>query len=190
MIPIENTLVSFDLIEKQFSCDLACCKGACCVEGDSGAPISREEEARIQKIYPALENRMKSESALRVQRHGLSFVDREGELVTMIHENSGECVFAVQENGISKCLIEIMHFEGKYDFRKPVSCHLYPIRVKEYPDFTAVNYDAWDICKPGLVKGEKLGTPLYKFAGEALVRRFGEEWYAQLEVAAKDFLKE
>jgi len=190
MIPIDDTLVSFDILEKKFACDLDKCHGACCVEGDSGAPISKEEEAIIRDIYDKLQPRMKQGSALLVQRKGISFTDQEGELVTMIHENSGECVFAIQENGISKCLIETMHFEGEFEFRKPVSCHLYPIRIKQYPDFIAVNYDKWEICKPALIKGETSGIPLYKFAREALIRRFGEAWYAQLEVAAKDFIKD
>lgn len=189
MIPINDTLVSFDLIEKKFVCDIRKCKGECCVQGDSGAPVTKEEESQIKEIYPLLAPEMKDESVLRVKEKGISFTDQENELVTMIHENSGECVFVIKENGVSKCLIEKLYFEGKIAFRKPVSCHLYPVRVKEYPDFTAVNYDYWDICESGLIRGKKEGVPLFVFLKEALVRRFGEDWYEQLKVAYDEFGK-
>lgn len=188
MIPIDNTLVSFDVIEKKFFCDLENCKGSCCVKGDSGAPVSDDEEKELKTIFTTLKPHMKEESIKRVEEKGISFVDQENELVTMIHENSGECVFAIQENGISKCVIEKLYFEGEIRFRKPVSCHLYPVRVKEYPGFTAVNYDEWDICKPALINGEQQRVPLYKFVKEALIRKFGDHWYNQLEVAAKEFV--
>ncbi len=188
MISIGDTLVSLDVFEKQFICDLGKCKGVCCVEGDSGAPLSEEENKIIHDIFPEVKKIMKPESIERGEKEGLSFVDQEEELVTMIHENSGECIFTIQENGISFCAIEKLWAEGKVPFRKPVSCHLYPIRVKEYPMFTAVNFDEWDICNAARVKGEQSGLPVYKFLKDALIRRFGEDWYAQLEIAANDLV--
>ena len=190
MIYIDDTLVSLDVFEKKFICDLSQCKGICCVEGDSGAPVTEEEEAWIKEIYPKLKERMKPESIKRVEEKGISFEDVEGEQVTMIHENSGECVFAINEGDLTVCAIERMWEDGETAFRKPVSCHLYPIRVKEYPLFTAVNYDQWDICDCALRKGEIEGVPLYKFVKEPLIRKFGEEWYAKLEIAANDLVIE
>lgn len=190
MVSIDNTLISLDVFEKKFICDLSKCKGACCVEGDSGAPLTDEEDEIIHDIFPQIKEIMKPESIERGEIEGLSFIDQEGELVTMIHENSGECIFAIQDDDITFCAIEKLWLEGKVPFRKPVSCHLYPIRIKEYPDFIAVNYDEWDICDAGLLKGEAAGVPLYKFLKEPLIRRFGEFWYAQLEIAAKDLVIE
>lgn len=188
MVSIGDALVSFDVFQKRFCCDLNKCHGVCCVEGDSGAPITEEENKIIKELYPRLKNRMKAESVLRVEEKGLSFVDQEDELVTMIHENSGECVFAIQEGEMTVCAIEKMWEDGETSFRKPISCHLYPIRLTEYPDFIAVNYDVWDICKCAIKKGEKEDVPVYKFLKDALIRRFGEDWYAQLEIAAKDMI--
>ncbi|MFW5805326.1 MAG: DUF3109 family protein [Bacteroidales bacterium] len=187
MIPIKNTLVSRDLIDVLFSCNLSECKGACCVQGDSGPPITQREHRMLKTLFPILKPYMKPESVERADRCGLSFVDQEDELVAMIHENSGECIFAVQEHGITKCVIEELYNDKQIDTQKPVSCHLYPVRVKIYPDFTAVNYDAWDICRPALQQGKSQNLPLYKFVKEALIRRFGTEWYAELEIAAEDF---
>ncbi|MFO7791133.1 MAG: DUF3109 family protein [Bacteroidales bacterium] len=186
MISIENTLVSLDVIETEFVCNVSKCKGACCVEGDSGPPLTESENEKIREIFPAIKQKMKPKSVIRAQHHGISYLDQENERVAMIHENSGECIFAVQENGITKCIIENLYFDGKLDFRKPLSCHLYPIRIKSYHDFIAVNYDRWQICNPGLEQGKKQGVPLYKFAKEPLIRRFSTDWYAQLEVAAMD----
>ncbi len=189
MIPIKNTLVSRDLIDVLFSCNLSECKGACCVQGDSGPPISQKEHRTLKTLFPKIKPYMKPKSVERAERSGLSFVDQENELVIMIHENSGECIFATQKHGITKCVIEELYFDKQINFRKPVSCHLYPVRVKTYPDFTAVNYDSWDICRPAVQAGEKLQMPLYKFVKEALIRRFGKEWYAELEleIAAEYF---
>ncbi len=190
MISIGDALVSLDVFEKKFICDISKCKGACCVEGDSGAPVTEEENKIIHEVFPKVKGLMKPESIERGETKGLSFVDQEDELVTMIHENSGECVFAIQENGFTVCTIEKLWEAGEISFRKPVSCHLYPIRVKEYPIFTAVNYDEWDICEVGLIKGEAAGLPLYRFLKDALIRRFGSDWYAQLEIAAKNLVND
>ncbi|MGC9330409.1 MAG: DUF3109 family protein [Bacteroidales bacterium] len=190
MISIENTLVSLDVIETEFACNVNKCKGECCVQGDSGPPITQKEEQILKKLFPQLKKRMKPESVKRAKLHGLSFVDQENELVVMIHQNSGECIFAIQKKGITKCVIEDLYLKGKINFRKPASCHLYPVRIKTYPDFIAVNYDSWDICKPALQRGNKLRMPLYKFVKEALIQQFGTAWYAQLEIAAEDFLQQ
>ncbi|MEA3447463.1 MAG: DUF3109 family protein [Bacteroidota bacterium] len=187
MISIENTLVSLDVIETEFACNISKCKGACCVQGNSGPPITQEEKNTLVHLFPKLKPYMKPESVKRAKQNGLSFIDQENEMVAMIHENSGECIFAIQKDGITKCVLEDLYLKGKIDFRKPVSCHLYPVRVKTYPDFIAVNYDKWDICNPALQRGEKLKMPLYKFVKDPLIRRFGKDWYAQLEIAAEDF---
>lgn len=185
MIQIENTLVSFDIFEKKFCCDLEQCKGMCCVEGDSGAPLEKEETRKIKNNYPAIQVFMKPEGIKAVEEQGFSMIDREGDLVTPLIANR-ECAYAIEENGVGWCAIEKAWTRGKSDFRKPVSCHLYPIRVTRYAGFEALNYNKWTICQCARLKGEKEGVPLYRFLKEALIGRYGKEWYEQLEYAARE----
>lgn len=183
MIQIGNTIVSFDLFEKKFCCALAVCKGACCIEGDSGAPLEEGEIEQIGQNYGNIRAYMKPAGIAAVEEQGFGGCDLDGDLVTPLI-NGAECAYAIDENGSCWCAIEKAWTEGKSDFRKPISCHLYPVRVKKYPEFDAVNYHKWKICHGAVVNGEKEGIPVYRFVKDALIRRYGEAWYEQLEYAA------
>jgi len=185
MIIIERTLVSDDLIEEQFVCDLKKCKGFCCVGGDMGAPLEKEELDKITEIYPAIMPYMTSEGLKSIEEQGLSVTDpSDGELTTPLIQGK-ECAFTVFDNGTALCAMEMAWKDGKTDFQKPISCHLYPVRITPYDGFEAVNYHQWDICSPACELGAQLKVPLYVFLESALTRKYGEDWYKQLEFAAK-----
>ena len=190
MFLIQNTLVSLDVLEKEFCCDLDKCRGCCCIEGDAGAPISDDEVKQIEAILPVLLPEMTKEAREVVAGQGISYLDPSGEQVTSI-VNDKDCVFArTDHNGWCYCLIEKAYNAGKIGFKKPVSCHLYPIRLTKVGDLTGVEYHRWDICHCGRQLGKKLHIPLYKFLREPLIRRFGEEWYAELELTASEWEKQ
>ena len=181
MLAIQNTLVSLDLLDRFFVCDLSACKGACCVKGDAGAPLTDEEinllEDIIDDILPFLDDEGKS----MIAKKGVFEIDVDGDKGTSLLEN-GRCAYAlVDDNGMVSCGIEKAQLAGKIDFKKPISCHLYPVRITEYKEYDAVNYNKWKICKPACECGSKLDVPLYRFLKDALVRKYGAEWYQELE---------
>ena len=186
MLQIDDTIISLDILEKKFVCDISICKGECCVQGDSGAPLEDDEILIIEENYEKIKPYLIEKGIKAIKKHGVWFTDSEGEKVTTLVNNK-ECAFTVFEDGIAKCGIEIAHRNGDIDFLKPISCHLYPIRVKEYSDFKAINYNSWDICSSAVRNGDFLGTPVYKYLKEPLIRKFGEDWYKDLEYAAKHF---
>ena len=179
MIQVEDKIISLDVFEKQFVCDLNACKGACCVEGDSGAPLLDEEAEILDRIYEKLKPYMTQEGILEVENKGVAIYDSDGDLTTPL-VNNRECVFAVQENGITKCSIETAFIDKKVDFIKPISCHLFPIRIKQYRDFDAVNYEEIKICKPACECGNQLEIPVYVFLKDPLIRKYGKKWYEKL----------
>ena len=184
MVEIGRTLISLDIFEKHFICDLIKCKGACCVEGDSGAPVTKEEARNIEKNYNAILEYLPNKHIKEIQKQGFSVIDSDGDLVTPLVNNQ-QCAYSFyDENNILKCSLEKAFFEKKTNFRKPVSCHLFPIRITEYKDYDAVNYQQLDICKPGRICGASNQTPLYVFLREPLIRKYGKEWYEELEIAA------
>ncbi|MRT94496.1 DUF3109 family protein [Ancylomarina sp. 16SWW S1-10-2] len=185
MLQIGNAIVSLDVIEKKFICDFAKCKGACCVEGDSGAPLDEDEKAILEEIYPKIKEYLSEEGIAEIEKQGTSVIDFDGDLVTPII-NDKECVYTVFENGLALCGIEKAFLDGKISYRKPISCSLYPIRIEKYPEFDAVNYNKWKICAPARELGFKMGTPVYKFLKEPLIRKYGEDWYKELEYAAEN----
>lgn len=187
MLQIKDTLISLDLIEKKFCCDLSKCKGICCVEGDSGAPLSEEEVSIIEDEYPNFKSYMRKEGIRTVEELGAWVIDEENDHVTPLIDGK-ECAYVVFDKGIATCAIEKAWADGKTSFRKPVSCHLYPVRVKKYSEFTAVNYDSWEICKPALQKGIDKGLYVHVFLKDSLTRAFGEEWYKELQIAADSLL--
>ena len=190
MFLIQNTLVSLDVLEKEFCCDLDKCRGCCCIEGDAGAPISDEEVKEVEQVLPLLLPEMTKEAREVVEKQGVSYLDQSGERVTSIVNNK-DCVFArTDHNGWCYCLIEKAYNAGKIVFKKPISCHLYPIRLTHVGELTGVEYHRWDICHCARQLGKKLHTPLYQFLREPLVRRFGEEWYAELELTANEWKKQ
>ena len=189
MVQIDNTLVSNDVFEKRFLCDLAACKGACCVEGESGAPLEAAEIEILENILDEVKPYMRPEGIARIEETGVFTIDTDGEYVTPL-VNDAECAFVIfDERGIAKCAIEKAFREGKTDFPKPISCHLYPIRLTELKDFTALNYNYWPVCDPALVCGAKLDVKVYKFLKEPIIRKFGEDYYKKMEIAAEHFEK-
>lgn len=189
MFHIQDTILSLDIIEKEFCCDLECCRGCCCIEGDAGAPVSESEEVIIRDLLPQLLPLMDKESRRMVEENGITYTDPQGERVTQI-VGGRDCVFAhTNKDGWCYCLIEKLYREGKTDFMKPISCHLYPIRLKEYKDFTALEYHRWDICHSARRKGKKLHLPIYVFLKEPLIRRFGQAWYDELCLTAEQWNK-
>lgn len=186
MIQHEKTLISEDILEKKFLCDLNSCKGACCVEGEWGAPLEEKELEIMESALPQVEEFMSEEGKELMAKRGFYEKDSDGELVTTCRDN-GACVFEIKEDGISKCSIEKAHQNGETDFKKPISCHLYPIRTKKLGAFTALNYNDWSICSPACKLGESLSLPVYEFLEEALIRKFGSEWMDGLMQIAEDY---
>jgi hypothetical protein len=185
MLAIKGTLVSEELIEKKFVCDLHACKGGCCVKGDYGAPLEEDELPELDKIYDTVKPYLSDEGRRAIEKQGKYLRYEKKEWVTPLI-NGRECAYTVFESGVAKCGIEKAHFDGKIDFRKPVSCHLYPVRINKMKNSVeAVNYDKWSICKPACKLGDQLKVPLYKFLKDSLIRKFGEDWYEELEAAAK-----
>ena len=187
MLLIQDTIISPDVLEENFQCDLSVCKGICCVEGDSGAPVEKEEVIRLEEVLPLVWSDLSSQAKRIIEKQGVVYVDKDGEFVTSIVEGR-DCVFTCyDENGCCKCAIEKAFREGKTDFYKPISCHLYPVRVAQYKGFRAVNYHRWSVCEAARTLGKKNNVKVYQFLKEPLIRKFGEEWYEQLTVAAKEF---
>lgn len=184
MIQIEDTIISLDVFERYFVCDLVACKGACCVEGDAGAPLLAEEETLLQSFLQKIKPFMREEGILAIRQNGVATVDEDGDLTTTL-VNHQECAFVTFEQGIAKCAIEKAYNEQKIDFKKPISCHLFPIRIKQYNGFEAINYEQIKICEPACKCGKKLQIPVYAFLKEPLIRKYGEDWYNQLVEAAK-----
>ena len=180
----EGVLFSEELFERKFVCDLSACKGACCVEGESGAPLTKEEADRIAELLPKIEPYLNEQGKQTIKEQGVSTVDLDGELVTTIVGGVAECAFTVFEaDGTAKCGIEQAYNDGAIDFRKPASCHLYPIRVNRLKNgAVALNYHHWPICAPACDCGEKLNVPAFKFLKAAIEQNFGAEFYRELEL--------
>jgi hypothetical protein len=183
MLQIDDAIISLDLLDEKFVCDLTYCKGICCIEGDDGAPLEESEVKIIEDLLPIIWDDLTDVSKEVIKKQGVSYIDDDGEPVTSI-VNGAECVFTyTDENGVCKCAIEKAFREGKTDFYKPISCHLYPVRLQKYDEFLAVNYHRWSVCNCARKLGGKLKVPVYQFLKEPLVRRFGVEWFEQLEIA-------
>lgn len=180
MIQIGSTLVSRDIIEKWFVCRLGKCKGMCCVYGDAGAPLEDKEIDILRDIYPKVQPFMTPDGIASVEKNGVYVTDFDDEKVTPLINDNEECAFVYRENDRVCCAIEKAFLEGLTKFRKPVSCHLYPIRVTKYADFEAVNYHEWELCRDGLRLGRRLGVPMYIYLKEPLIRKFGKEWFEEL----------
>ncbi len=186
MIAIDNVLLSDELIDEQFVCDLTRCKGGCCVDGDCGAPLTEEETQIIARIYPGIKSYLDPQYIPEIERQGTHVDDDEFGLVTPT-VNGGICVYGyTDEAGVVKCGIEKAWKAGATDFRKPVSCHLFPIRITEYPGYEAVNYEPREtLCKPACNLGSKLKVPVYVFLKEAIVRKYGEDFYGAIDAIAQ-----
>lgn len=184
MIQIDDKILSFDIFEKHFCCDLPKCLGACCVHGQSGAPLEAEEIEMLKLEIPVIEKYLKPAGLKAINEQGIALMDIDGDMVTPLIDGE-ECAYSIEEDGITFCAIEKAFFDGKVKFRKPISCHLYPIRAKKYTDFTALNYDVWSICEPARELGEREGLPVFKFLKEAIIRAYGKNFYNEMEEAFK-----
>ena len=190
MLQINDKVIGLSVLEDKFVCDTEICKGACCVQGDAGAPLLPGELPLLKEILPVLRPYLRPEAAEAIDKQGTHVIDdNDNEPVTPLL-NDKECVYAVFENGIARCAIEKAWAAGKTTFRKPVSCHLYPIRVREYENFTALNYDRWPVCKSAVINGENLDVPVFVFCRESVIRRFGESFYKELGIAATSFVRQ
>ena len=190
MIQIYDKLISEDLFSEEFVCNLAKCKGICCVEGDAGAPLNEDETKILDEIYPKIKPYLRPEGIQAIEEQGTYTLDFEGDLVTPL-VNNAECAYVIfDEKGYTKCAIEKAYEDGVIDWQKPISCHLYPIRITEYSNFSAINYHEWDICSDACTLGKELGVKVYQFLKKPLIRKYGEEFYQTLSEAAEEWEKE
>ncbi|HYF67924.1 MAG TPA: DUF3109 family protein [Ohtaekwangia sp.] len=190
MIKVGEVLVSDDVRDKEFVCNLEKCKGACCVEGDYGAPLEENELPILEEIYPIVKPYLSPEGIKAIEKQGKHTVDDDGELCTPVIDGR-ECAYAMYDTkGILKCGIEQAYLDGKITWKKPISCHLYPIRITSKKNFEALNYHKWHICSPACALGKELQVPVYKFLKTPLIRKYGEQWYSELEEKIIESLKE
>ena len=190
MLQIQDTLVSLDLAERFFCCNLDACHGQCCLDGDAGAPLEPGEADTIRGILPEIWDDLLPAAQREIEANGVSYIDCEGDEVTALVEG-GLCAFATTApDGSWRCAIENACREGRIGFLKPVSCHLYPVRVKKYDSFTAVNLHRWRICKSAEVLGRAKGLRAYRFLEGPLRRRFGDVWYDELKLTCDEYLRQ
>lgn len=187
MFQLGKTIVSEDIIQKDFVCNLSACKGACCVDGDAGAPLEEDETKILQAIYPKVKPFLRKEGIAAIKAQGTYTTNDLGEHETPLIDGA-DCAYVMfDKKGTALCAIEEAYNQGVIDWKKPISCHLYPIRVKDYTEFSAVNYHKWEICDDACTLGKELQVPVYKFVKQALIRKFGEDWYMELEKVAEKY---
>ena len=190
MFRIGNTLISEEIIENYFHCNLSRCKGACCVEGNGGAPLEKNEAELLDKNFAKISTYISYNAKKIIQKKGKYVYDKDGGLETPLM-NGKECVYvSYSPNGLLECGIEKAFENGKINLKKPISCHLYPVRVKKYSSFTALNYHYWNICSEACELGREVNKPIYKFVKDALIRRFGKSWYLELKKVSRGLKKE
>lgn len=187
MFQIGKTIVSEEILTKDFVCNLSACKGACCVDGDAGAPVEPEERAILEEIYPKVKPFLRQKGIDAIEAQGKYITTEDGEIETPLIDGADCAYVTFDDKGTALCAIEEAYNQGEINWKKPVSCHLYPVRVQEYSRFSAVNYHHWHICDDACSLGKELQVPVYKFTKEALIRKFGEEWYKELEITAREF---
>ncbi len=186
MFQIGKTIVSEEIIKNDFLCNLSACKGACCIDGDAGAPVEKEETEILEELYPKIKPFLRKEGVKAIEEQGKYITTEEGEFETPLINNADCAYVTFDKKGIALCGIEEAYNQGEINWKKPVSCHLYPVRVQDYSEFSAVNYHEWHICDDACSLGKELQVPVYKFVKDALIRKFGEDWFTELEkVAAK-----
>lgn len=188
MLRIDDNIISLNILEKKFCCDLPQCLGNCCRYGDSGAPLTTGEVKILEKIRPFVLPFLMEAGKSAIAEKGSSVIDFEGDHVTPLVGNE-ECAYAILDGIIFKCGIEKAWENKKINFRKPLSCHLFPVRIKQYSGFKAVNYEEWSICLAAMEKGRTQGVYVYEFLKEPLIRALGEDVYNQVCIAAKEFRK-
>ena len=178
---VGKVLLSTEIVTEYFCCDLSACHGQCCVDGESGAPLTLDEAAELERLLPTIEDSLSAEAREVIADQGVAYVDVEGDLVTSI-VNGQDCVFTCYEDGCCLCAAERAYREQLTDWCKPISCALYPIREKRLSNgYVGLNYHRWSVCDPARRKGQELRLPLYRFLKAPLTRRFGGAWYKELE---------
>lgn len=181
MLQVGGTIVSAECITEKFCCDLAACRGVCCVEGEAGAPVTPDEIAQIEDELPRVRHMLTPKAIDVIDKQGVAYADNDGDLVTSI-VGGKDCVFVCRRGGCSMCAFELAHDEGRTTFVKPLSCALYPIRVTRLADGTlALNYHRWSVCEGARKLGSKLNIAVYEFLRDPLVRAFGSSWYDELQ---------
>ena len=187
MFQLGKTIVSEDLIEKDFVCNLSACKGACCVDGEAGAPLDTDETQILDNIYDKVKPFLRKKGIEAIEAQGKWIRNDFGELETPLIDGA-DCAYVIfDDKNTALCGIEEAYNQGEIDWKKPISCHLYPVRVKDYAEFSAVNYHKWEICDDACSLGKELQVPIYVFVKQALIRKFGENWYSELEKVAKKY---
>ena len=180
LVEIDDKIVSTDLFSKKFVCDLNKCKGACCVKGSGGAPLTEKEVELIEENLEAIKPFMSKEGIKTVKNEGVYYLDEDDTPATKLIDKKECCFVYFDKSNTAKCSIETAYNAGKIKFNKPQSCHLYPIRIKEFNEFTAINYEVWDICNAACSLGESLKVPVYKFLKDPITRAFGSSFYDEL----------
>jgi len=189
MYVVDHVYISDDVVDEKFVCDLSSCKGACCIEGDFGAPLEGEEKTILERLLPQIKPFLSIEGVRAIEKQGAFIRDEEGDFSTPTINNH-ECAYAIyDEHKILKCGIEQAYRAGKIDFPKPISCHLYPIRITKLKQEEALNYHQWEVCDAACALGKSLKVPIYKFLKEALTRRYGAVWYAAFEAQVEERMK-
>lgn len=189
MFQLGKTIVSEDIIEKEFVCNLSACSGACCIAGDAGAPLEESELQIMKDVYKDVKPFLREEGIKAIEEQGVYTTNEFGEHETTLINNE-DCAYVIfDEKNTALCAIEEAYNSGLITWKKPVSCHLYPVRIREYSEFSAVNYDKWEICDDACSLGKELQVPVYKFVKQALIRKFGEDWYSELEKVAETHQK-
>ena len=184
MFQLGKTIVSEEILEKDFVCNLSACKGACCIAGEAGAPLEQEETGILEEIYPKVKPFLRNEGIAAIEAQGTYVIGEDGEFETPLIDGADCAYVTFDKKGTALCGIEEAHNRGDISWKKPVSCQLYPVRVQDYSEFSAVNYHHWYICDDACTLGKELQVPVYKFVKEALIRKFGEDWYEELEKVA------
>ncbi len=186
MFQLHKTIVSEEILDKEFVCNLGACKGACCVQGDAGAPLEEEELQILTEILPTMKKYLSKKGLKAIEHHGPYTTNEQGEYETTLI-NGEDCAYVIYDkNDVALCGIEEAYNQGDISFKKPVSCHLYPVRIRQYTEFAAINYDRWEICDDACSLGKEMKVPVYKFVKQALVRKFGQKWYDELQEIAEE----
>ena len=189
MFQIGKTIVSESIIENDFVCNLSACKGACCIDGDAGAPLTKEETLILEKEYRNIKPFLRPEGIKAIEKQGVFTTTENEEFETPLIDGA-DCAYVIfDDKKTALCAIEEAYNQGVLSWKKPISCHLYPIRIKEYSEFSAVNYEKWQICDDACSLGKELQVPIYKFVKQALIRKYGTDWYEALEKIAETIKK-
>lgn len=189
MFQVGNTIVSDEIIEKEFVCNLSACHGQCCIDGDAGAPLDKEETVILDEIYDKVKPYLRPEGVTSIEQQGKWVIGEDGDYETPLI-NGSECAYVIFDGKTALCGIEHAYNNGDISWKKPISCHLYPLRIKEYAEFSAVNYHKWYICDDACSLGKELEVPVYKFLKQPLIRKFGEDWYNELDKIAEEYKKQ